>query len=94
MLSPDYKGRNARTVWQISLKQFSENHFAVFPEDIPYKCISAGCHESGIVLDPFAGAGTTCLVAKKLGRRYIGIELNKDYINIAEKRIHNEAGLI
>jgi DNA modification methylase len=54
---------------------------------------NAGFHP-GVVLDPFSGTGTTCLVARKLGRKYIGIELNPSYVNISEKRIHNEAGLL
>jgi site-specific DNA-methyltransferase (adenine-specific) len=94
MLSHDCKGAGMRCVWTIPTKGFSGSHFAVFPEKLPEICIKAGCPEDGIVLDPFSGAGTTCLVAKKLGRNYIGIEINKDYIEMAEKRIHNMAGLI
>jgi DNA modification methylase len=52
--------------------------------------IKAGCSEKGIVLDPFMGSGTTALVAKKLGRNYIGIELSQEYIKIAEKRLSQE----
>ena len=80
-------GRNKRTVWNINTKPFSEAHFAVFPPDLIKPCILAGCPEGGIVLDPFMGAGTTAVVCADLGRNYIGIELNPEYIHIANKRI-------
>lgn len=79
--------RNKRSVWTITTKPFSEAHFATFPEDLIVPMIKAGCPPDGIVLDPFMGAGTTGLVARKLQRNYLGIELNPDYIKIAEKRI-------
>lgn len=85
--------RNKRSVWTVTTKSFSGAHFATFPEDLIVDCIKAGCPENGIVLDPFMGAGTTGLVAKKLNRNYIGFELNPEYIKIAEKRIFNEIGL-
>ena len=80
-------GRNKRCVWKITTKPFKEAHFATYPEDLIETPIKAGCPEKGIVLDPFMGAGTTGLVAKKLGRNYMGIELNSEYIKIAEERI-------
>lgn len=79
--------RNRRTVWEVSPAQFSEAHFATFPEKLIQPCIMAGSREGDTVLDPFFGAGTTGLVCKRLARNYIGIELNPDYIKIAEKRI-------
>jgi len=79
--------RNKRSVWEIATQPYPEAHFATFPEEIPRLCISAGCPVGGVVLDPFAGSGTTCAVAKKLGREYIGIELNPAYAALAEKRI-------
>lgn len=79
--------RNKRSVWSIPTKPFKEAHFATFPEDLIIPMVKAGCPKDGIVLDPFMGAGTTGLVAKKLGRSYIGIELNPAYIKIAEDRI-------
>lgn len=73
------KGRNKRSVWQIATGNSKGNHFAVFPELLIETPIKAGCPKGGIVLDPFVGSGTTPVVAIKLGRKYIGIELNKDY---------------
>lgn len=84
---------NKRSVWTVTTKPFKEAHFATFPEDLIVDCIKAGCPEDGIVLDPFMGAGTTGLVAAKLNRKYIGIELNPSYVKMAEARIANEIGL-
>jgi len=80
-------GRNKRCVWTIPTQPFKEAHFATFPEKLVEPMIKSGCPENDIVLDPFAGAGTTCLVAKKLGRKYIGIELNPKYCEMEEKRL-------
>jgi DNA modification methylase len=85
--------RNKRSVWSYPTAQFPDAHFATFPEDLIVDCIKAGCPEGGIVLDPFMGAGTTALVASKLNRKYVGFELNEDYIRIAEKRLQNELGM-
>lgn len=87
---PDYIDRNKRSVWTVTTKPFSGAHFATFPEDLIRPCILAGCPAGGIVLDPFMGAGTTALVAKKNGCNFIGCELNPEYIEIAEKRIAQE----
>jgi len=81
--------RNKRSVWTIPTKPFKEAHFATFPPDLIEPCILAGCPSGGIVLDPFFGAGTTGLVAMKNGRRFIGIELNEEYIEIAKRRLNN-----
>ena len=88
-------GKNIPTVWQINPEPHNfrkelgvdVDHFAVFPEALVEIPIKFGCPKDGIVLDPFAGSGTSLVMAKKLGRNYIGIELNKDYIKIAEARI-------
>ena len=80
-------GRNKRCVWKISTKPFRGAHFAVFPEELVETPIKAGCPKGGIVLDPFMGSGTTAVVAKRLGRNYVGIELNPKYIEIAETRL-------
>ncbi|MDD4775148.1 MAG: site-specific DNA-methyltransferase [Syntrophomonas sp.] len=80
-------GRNKRTVWNIATKPFSEAHFAVFPPEIPEICIKAGCPEQGWVLDPFAGSGTTLMVAAQLWRNAIGIELNPEYCELIKRRM-------
>jgi len=85
--------RNKRSVWTVTTKPYSGAHFATFPQDLIEPCIKAGCPPNGIVLDPFMGAGTTAVVARKLGRNYIGTELNQEYINIAEQRIVDELGM-
>lgn len=79
--------RNKRDVWTVSTKPYAEAHFAVYPQKLIEPCVLAGCPEGGVVLDPFFGSGTTGFVAKKLNRNYIGIELNPEYIKIAEKRL-------
>jgi DNA modification methylase len=84
-------GRNARSVWTIHTKPYRGAHFAVFPEELPRRCISAGSRPGDVVLDPFAGSGTTCAVAKSLGRNFLGIELNETYTALAEKRIAESA---
>ena len=81
------EGRNKRAVWEIKPKGFKEAHFAVYPEKLCETPIKAGCPKDGIVLDPFFGAGTTGLVALKQGKKFIGIELNPEYIEIAKKRL-------
>lgn len=83
-----YSGtRNKRSVWTISTKPFSEAHFATFPPELPEICIKAGCPEGGICLDPFMGSGTVAVVAKRLKRNYLGIELNPEFIEIAKRSI-------
>lgn len=85
--------RNKRDVWRISTNQKRvRGHYAIFPEKLVEPCVLAGCPENGIVLDPFFGSGTTGYVAKRLGRRYIGIDLNPDYCALAEKRISETKG--
>ncbi|MDR0206055.1 MAG: site-specific DNA-methyltransferase [Bacteroidales bacterium] len=84
---PMLPARNKRSVWTVPTRGFKGAHFATFPPDLIRTCIIAGCPQGGIVLDPFMGAGTTAVVAKKLGRNFIGIELNSDYIRLAEERL-------
>lgn len=79
--------RNKRDVWSVSVKPCKEAHFATYPQELIAPCILAGCPQDGIVLDPFMGSGTTAIVASKLGRDYVGIELNPDYKEMAERRI-------
>jgi DNA modification methylase len=85
--------RNKRSVWEIGTQPFSEAHFATFPPALIEPCIKAGCPKGGTVLDPFGGAGTTGLVADRLGRNAVLIELNPEYAAMAERRIKNDAGL-
>ena len=82
--------RNKRSVWTIATQPYSDAHFATFPEELPETCIKAGCPVGGTVLDPFGGAGTTGLVADKLGRHAILIELNPEYAAMAERRIRGD----
>jgi len=84
---------NKKSVWVIASKPFYEAHFATFPQELIVDMIKAGCPVGGVVLDPFMGAGTTAVVARKLGRDYLGFELNPEYIKIAEKRLYNEIGM-
>lgn len=81
------KGRNKRTVWSISLSKFREAHFAVFPKKLVETCILASCPPSGVVCDPFVGSGTTPLVARELGRDFIGIDCVEEYCQMARQRL-------
>ena len=81
------KGKNPGDVWTIPTQPFPEAHFAVFPEKLIEPMVKCGCPIGGIILDPFGGAGTTGVVAKRLGRNFILIELNPDYCEMARKRI-------
>jgi len=86
--------RNKRSVWNISTASFPGAHFAVMPEKLAEVCILAGCPEDGTVLDPFAGASTTGLVATRHNRSYIGIELNPEYVELGRRRILDDAPLL
>ena len=79
-------GRNLRSVWTIPTEPYPGAHFATFPRRLVEPCIKAGCPTDGVVLDPFAGSGTTLLVAQALGRKAIGIDLNPDYLRQALAR--------
>ena len=85
--------RNRRSVWTVNTEGFSEAHFATFPPKLIEPCILAGVPAGGTVLDPFGGAGTTGLVADRLKRNAILIELNPDYAAMAKRRIKQDAGL-
>lgn len=80
-------GRNRRSVWTVSTQPYKGAHFATFPQRLIEPCILAGCPVGGTVLDPFFGSGTTGAVAVEHGRQYLGIELNPEYIALAQKRI-------
>ena len=79
--------RNKRTVWTIATEGFTEAHFATFPTALVEPCVLAGCPIGGIVLDCFSGSGTTGVVALRHGRRYIGIEINSEYVEMSRRRI-------
>jgi DNA modification methylase len=78
--------RNLRTVWTIATEPYPGAHFATFPRKLVEPCVKAGCPADGTVLDPFAGSGTTLLVAQALGRRAVGIDLNPEYLRQALDR--------
>jgi site-specific DNA-methyltransferase (adenine-specific) len=85
-------GRNKRTVWSIPLSKFRGAHFAVFPESLVENCIRAGCPAGGLVLDPFSGSGTTAVVARRLGRHFVGIDCVAEYCRMGRKRLEQTAG--
>lgn len=92
-MRPNPDGKNMRTVWSINTAPFPEAHFATYPQMLVERMVKAGCPEGGVVLDPFMGAGTTAVVARKLNRNFIGFELNPKYIKIADKRLYEELGM-
>jgi DNA modification methylase len=92
--SGEHLTRNKRSVWNINPKPFAGAHFAVMPTELAETCVKAGSKPGDLVLDPFAGSGTTLVVAKSLDRCYVGIELNPEYVEIARQRlipVHEEA---
>jgi DNA modification methylase len=86
-LAPKTTGRNLRSVWTINPQPFSEAHFATFPTALVEPCVKAGSAKGDLVLDPFAGSGTVGCVALKLGRTFVGIELNPVYCTMANESI-------
>lgn len=87
-------GRNPGDVWSIPTQPFSEAHFAVMPLALAERCILAGCRPGGTVLDPYSGSGTTGLAATKHGRRYVGIDLNAEYLDLSLRTRLQQAALI
>ncbi len=85
--------RYKRSVWSTYTEAFKEAHFATFPPALVEPCILAGSKMGDFVLDPFFGSGTVGLVAKKLGRKYLGVEISSEYIAMAKKRIRIETQL-
>lgn len=75
-------------IWKFAVAQNKTEHPAVFPEEIPYRHILSWTNEGDVVLDPFIGSGTTAVVAKRLNRHYIGIDSNKDYVDLSNNRIN------
>lgn len=89
----DAETRNRRSVWTVATQPFKEAHFATYPPELIEPCILAGCPVGGTVLDPFGGAGTTGLVADRLQRNAVLIELNPAYAEIAQRRLQGDAGM-
>lgn len=83
-------GRNLRTVWDIPTRPYAEAHFATFPSALVEPCVKLASSPRDLILDPFIGSGTTGLVALKLDRRFVGIELNPSYLQIAEDRLNGD----
>ena len=86
-LTKSYTKKNKRSVWSVNKKPYKGAHFATYPPELIRPCILAGSERGDIVLDPFLGSGTTAMVAKDLGRSYIGCELNEDYASLQSARI-------
>lgn len=86
-VDPKQKTKNRRTVWNIKTEPYPGSHFAVFPRELVRICVAAGSREGGTVLDPFLGSGTTGVVCNELKRHSVGIELNKDYADLAKERL-------
>ncbi len=82
-----YDKRNKRSVWKITNRPYKGAHFATFPPDLVKPCILAGSRKDDVILDPFMGSGTTALVAKELGRYYLGCELHENYGNLIQQRL-------
>lgn len=91
---PNPSGRNCRSVWTIATQSYKEAHFATYPQELARRCIAAGSKVDSIVLDPFSGSGTTGLVAMRMGRDYIGIDLNPKYNEMAERRFATVGNLL
>ena len=85
--------RNIRNVWTIATQPYSEAHFATFPPKLAERCIKAGSKQGDTILDPFAGAFTAPMVADRLQRNAIGIELNADYCDMAQRRLVDDGGM-
>jgi site-specific DNA-methyltransferase (cytosine-N4-specific) len=86
-------GANPGDVWEIPTRPFASAHFAVMPLELAERCVQAGCKPDGVVLDPFSGSATTGLAAARHGRKYIGIELNADYIDLSLRTRLHQPGL-
>lgn len=87
-------GKNPGDVWEVPTRPFAEAHFAVMPPELARRAIVAGCKPGGTVLDPFSGSGTTGLVAGQNGRRYVGIDLSRDYLDLSLRTRLAQAALI
>lgn len=86
-------GRNPGDVWTISTQPFSGAHFATMPAALAQRCIAASCTPGGTVLDPFSGSGTTGMAAQRLGCKYVGIDLNREYLDLSLRTRLQDAAL-
>lgn len=86
--------RNRRSVWTVPTEPYSGAHFATFPSALIEPCILAGCPAGGLVLDPFMGSGTTAMVAQRLGRRWLGIDIDERNLELQRDRIGRQTALI
>ena len=93
-LTKSYPKKNKRSVWSITKKPYKGAHFATYPPELIEPCILAGSEKGDIILDPFIGSGTTAMVAKSLGRDYIGCELHEDYGKLIDKRVGEVPGTL
>lgn len=89
----DQRGKNPGDVWSIATQPFPGAHFAVMPPELARRAVLAGCKPGGTVLDPFSGSGTTGLVAQQTGRKYVGIDLNADYLDLSLRTRLQQAAL-
>lgn len=85
--------RNKRSVWPMATEAFQEAHFATFPTELVEPCILSSCPIGGLVLDPFGGSGTVAMVADRLQRDAVSIELNPEYVEMQENRLHRDSSL-
>lgn len=85
--------RRKRDVWTVACSNVGERHYAIYPPALIEPCILAGCPMGGVVLDPFMGSGTTGIVARRFNRNYVGVEINPEFKELAERRIHGEDNL-
>ena len=86
-MSRESNGRNVRTVWDIPTKPYADAHFATFPPALVEKCLGLTSRPGDAILDPFVGSGTTSEVAFRMARRFVGIELNPSYVDLARRRL-------
>ena len=86
--------RRKRSVWNINKKAYKDAHFAVYQPELVIPCIKAGSEKNDIILDPFMGSGTTAMVAKELGRYYIGCELHENYGKLIKNRVGEVRGTL
>lgn len=85
--------KNKRNIWTVPVKAYREAHFATYPPELILPCVLGGSKEGDLILDPFNGSGTTGEVALQNNRNYIGLELNPEYAQIAERRLNNAVGM-